>query len=109
MLNFDVDFRKIEFECSKCKVHAEACFVEGEFANLVCPSCSVRTTAARAIEMFFVELEYFRDKKLQDGMLGGLVSSGVQVIHKSAEELFRPEWEFRVVENDYLFHLVSSL
>lgn len=59
--------------------------------------------------MFFVELEYFRDKKIQDGMLGVLASSGAQVIYKSKPELFRPEWEFFVVENDYFTHLVSSL
>ena len=101
-----VNFRRIEFKCSKCKVRAESHCVEGVLERLVCPCCSRVVLGRRGAEMFREEFDYFVAEEKKSGVFGALKVAGVQSGTHTFPELFRPEWEFCVERNEYLIALI---
>lgn len=84
----------VTLKCRNCKIGAESNFIGSDLEYVRCCRCEVLVRGYRAKHMFAIELEYRRNKILQDTITRSMKSAGAQVVVNSFEELDEPFWEF---------------
>ena len=102
----EVDFRRIVFKCSECKVSTECCCIERVLNRVSCPRCCRIVDGTRGMEMFWEEFDYFVAEEKKKGVFGAMKSGGVQAAAHTFPELNRPKWELFVERDEYVIELV---